>query len=519
MASFKILGKNGPNLSYYADSDIALLPGFITSPLGLTINSNVADGASAIGVSVNNTVSLVNATARLISFMNNGVEKAAFLANGSVLVPTIGPNTTNQHTIPAVTSGTVVINTAAQTLTNKTIAFGSNTFTGFVAEANGGLGSNTSALTAGIFVKTGSNTYVTRSLVLGTGTTVTNGDGISGNLSVNITYGNALNTATQGNDTRLNPVPSAAGKMIYDTGSAYAETTAGTSSQVLIGGTTPFFGMVPFAALPSLVDIQIFNTPGSFTWTKPTVGDICHIIVIGGGGAGASGRRSSTGASGGGGGAAGGIFFWTMAKSSLASTESVVVGSGGTGGIAQTVNDTNGNNGGSGGTSRFGNTSFMQAQAGAGGNGGGVSSGAGGFNTNIPQMFTPQSGSAGSASSVSPGTGSSLAPGAGGGGGGWNGTVASTGGVATIPGFFGGGSITGGSIPGGNGSSSVASYPSNLIGIGGSGGGGSGTTNGGNGGNATNYGAGGGGGGGCANGFNSGAGGNGAGGIVIVYTF
>lgn len=159
---------------------------------------------------------------------------------------------------------------------------------GQIAEANGGLGSDTSALSAGLLTKTATNTYATRSLtapaagititnpagtagsptfalandlaaveglagtglavrtatdtwtnrsvVAGTGSTVTNGDGVSGNPAVNVTYGTASNTATQGNDSRLPPTPTAAGKILYDTGSAYAESAAGTSGQVLVSG-------------------------------------------------------------------------------------------------------------------------------------------------------------------------------------------------------------------------------------------------------------------------------------------
>lgn len=58
---------------------------------------------------------------------------------------------------------------------------------------------------------------------------LTPGNGITGSaydgtapFTWNITYGTTANTSTQGNDTRLPPAPSAAGKLIYDTGAAYA---------------------------------------------------------------------------------------------------------------------------------------------------------------------------------------------------------------------------------------------------------------------------------------------------------
>jgi len=48
-----------------------------------------------------------------------------------------------------------------------------------------------------------------------------------------IPTGTSSSTVTLGNDTRLNPTPSGAGKLVYDTGSAYAALSAGTAGQVL----------------------------------------------------------------------------------------------------------------------------------------------------------------------------------------------------------------------------------------------------------------------------------------------
>ena len=124
--------------------------------------------------------------------------------------------------------------------------------TGIVAEINGGLASDISGLTVGFLTKTATNSYVSRSIVAGTGTTVTNGAGAAGDPAVNVTYGSTASTAVQGNDARNSPTPSTAGKIPYDTGTAYGATNAGTASQVLIGGTIPAFGAVPSAALTSI---------------------------------------------------------------------------------------------------------------------------------------------------------------------------------------------------------------------------------------------------------------------------
>ena len=127
-----------------------------------------------------------------------------------------------------------------------------SSLTGTVAEVNGGLASDISGLTAGFLTKTATNSYVSRSIVAGTGTTVTNGAGTAGDPSVNVTYGSTASTAVQGNDARNSPTPSTAGKIPYDTGTTYGATNAGTTSQVLIGGTIPAFGAVPSAALTSI---------------------------------------------------------------------------------------------------------------------------------------------------------------------------------------------------------------------------------------------------------------------------
>jgi len=53
-----------------------------------------------------------------------------FTANGK-----IGPNATQQHTMPAVTSDTYALLVASQTLTNKTISADSNTLSGIAASS------------------------------------------------------------------------------------------------------------------------------------------------------------------------------------------------------------------------------------------------------------------------------------------------------------------------------------------------------------------------------------------------
>jgi hypothetical protein len=147
------------------------------------------------------------------------------------------------------------------------------------------LNANLTALAAlsgtGILARTGTNTFALRTFASGTGTTVTNGDGVSGNPSINVTYGTGSNTATQGNDTRLPPAPSGAGKILYDNGSAYVALAAGTAGQLLgsNGPAAPSWVSAPGAP----VTIALFANGGAGSW-YPTEYAGPGSLVLGSGG-------------------------------------------------------------------------------------------------------------------------------------------------------------------------------------------------------------------------------------------
>lgn len=96
-----------------------------------------------------------------------------FQTNGTTTALTIGTNqVVTFAATPAITGGaTVVTTTDTQTLTNKTLAFGSNTFTGALGVANGG---------------TGATTLAANNVLLGNGTSAVQAvaPGASGNLLI-----------------------------------------------------------------------------------------------------------------------------------------------------------------------------------------------------------------------------------------------------------------------------------------------------------------------------------------------
>lgn len=270
--------------------------------------------------------------------------------------------------------------------------------------------------------------------------------------------------------------------------------------------------------------VDVYDTAGTFTWTKPAGAKLVDVVVISGGGGGASGRKGGTTATapGGGGGAGGSYSARSFSATLLGATESVTVGAGGTGGAAITGTNVNGNSGQAGGNSSFG--TFVQVQGGGGAGTVTTSSGPAGSAASARAMFQATSGATGG-TGAGPST-TSATVGAGGGGAG-GGLPAS----ATV-GFAGGNGgtslstwITGGLGTGGAISSNGNAGPSVGTGLplcsgGGGGGGSSFSANGGDGGNGGLYAGGGGGGGAAVDGASfSGKGGNGAQGIVIVTTY
>lgn len=335
--------------------------------------------------------------------------------------------------------------------------------------------------------------------------------------------------------------------------------------------------------IPQQVDIQTFTLTAQSPWTKPTSFTPQKVWVrmwgAGGGGGGGGTAADGTkryGGAGGGGGACNDRWF---KASELGTTETLVVGVGGTPGAGGTAVATPGTDGGVGSASTFGTTVRMYAGGGGGGRGGGaggggIYNGGGGGGTGglgvtgatsttngiggAPNPFLgtstanyPASGGAGANSLGSAATSGSYAEWGGGGGGTSNNAAnpVSTGGGASAWGGGGGGAGAGinssnvssaagaggaaGTFPlpviGGGGAAGTGAGPGtdgadgtiNFGGAGGGGGHGSAVGVGGAGGAGGDRGGGGGGGGAGADtaGGDGGAGGTGGRGEIIVITY
>lgn len=292
-------------------------------------------------------------------------------------------------------------------------------------------------------------------------------------------------------------------------------------------------------------DIQVFSTPGSTTWTKPSGAKRIKVYAVGGGGGGGGGGTANPAAARSGGASGGGGCYLEVETdaANFGGTETVVVAAGGAGGASGLAGSVGGNSSFSSTLVAFGGGQGVQGTNGSSrGGGGGGAAGAGasgttgtggamggalsGSGATTPADNTnPIGGAGGSGSPATNGGGAdgSRAWGGGQGGGGGGGTsatpAASAGGVGQVFGWQS--TVAGGAI---NNAGSTASGINPFLRGAGGGGGGSSVTNGtvgGKGGDGQQPGGGGGGGGAYTNALagTAGAGGKGGDGIVVVVCY
>lgn len=354
----------------------------------------------------------------------------------------------------------------------------------------------------GIIVRTGTDTFVGRSIAAGDGISVANGSAVAGNPSVAVDATVArtarlINTGTGltgggnlGADRTLALTGQAlafhhlvANGFAVRTGvdAAAARTITGTVNQIAVtngdgvlgnptisavvasqgeaeAGTDTTKLMTPqrvaqaIAALGGPVDYQVFTSSG--TWTKPANCRMVYVELWGGGG---GGETNSSVAGGGGG---GGFISRVLRASDLGATVTVTVGAGGAGGVPLSRSP-----GSDGGSSAFGS---IIAQGGKGspswsslfgrdaGDGGDGSKGASTTGIRAAGSISGGGGLGSSDPRIRPGANCTY----GGGGGGGGGAQAGAGGVSAYGGNGGSGSTSldnaaaSGSAPGGGGGGS-----------------------------------------------------------------
>lgn len=121
--------------SAVANASVSLTDGSVSVPsLFFSTQTNTGlykDGTKSLGVTV------------------EGVSVGVFGPNG-LQTATLGPNSTQRHTVPAVPSDTISLLNTAQTVTNKTFNLSNNTLTGTTAQFNTALSDGDFATLAGV---------------------------------------------------------------------------------------------------------------------------------------------------------------------------------------------------------------------------------------------------------------------------------------------------------------------------------------------------------------------------------
>lgn len=137
-----------------------------------------------------------------------------------------------------------------------------------LSRANGGLGSDVSALSTGLLAQTASNTWAVRSVAAGSGISVSNGDGVAGNPTVGLTNDSVtINTSggvTGGGAVSLGSSLSLSLSAVPNSALANSSVTVSAGTGLSGGGAVSLGGSTSLS-LPSVGTAGTYAYPSSMT--------------------------------------------------------------------------------------------------------------------------------------------------------------------------------------------------------------------------------------------------------------
>lgn len=345
--------------------------GSFTGPLTGNVTGNVTGNAStATALSSARTFAV---TGDVVGSVSSNLSSGASISTSYTATVPVNKGGTGLTAAPA--NGQVPIgNGTGYTL--ATITAGNNMQ---VVNAAGSITLNVTGLASGVsgtatggtvprMAGTGVSSQITTGTIQDDGTNIGVGGAPNGSFKVNVT--GALNTTGAITGTNITGTGTVSGN-------AVSATTSLTGASLSVTGTTTTLrsvayvwpaaqgaantalvnngsGTLSWASLAQPIDVQTFNSSG--TWNKPSAGTMALVEVWGAGGGGGNSSTVANIAAGGG----GMYMFRLLPLSDLAASVSVTVGAGGTGAGAAIAQG-----GGNGGNSSFG--SLITSYGGAGG--------------------------------------------------------------------------------------------------------------------------------------------------------